>query len=528
MAVTDSGARRLFDSALRFLVEALRADRALVLYGETNLEVKAAHGFNPRTALVGGPLSMALLERVRSSAAPLMLADARRDKTVGDHLSVELSGLRSVVCVPLLAPRGEVAGLLYGDSVEHNSLFGNEQLSKLVDFASRLERALFSGQALELPAAQAPKRRKRVEVAPASPAQEVARPLAMGEPSGLGLRDSSNFFRSLGLMVQTGLPIHRGLALLAEHRDLPALAGVSGFLLNDLLKGKSLSSSMERLPASFAPFVVQLVRAGENSGSLPHVLAALAAHQERSERLTLKLRSALTYPAAVLGVTLVLLAVGPPYLLKSQIQLIEGSGVALGWLTQALILASKIVVSPLFWGVAVAGLVGLAVAARTGLRNPDQRRRLAVMGLKVPLLGSVLRLAAVSRFASALSLQLKAGVLLADALEQAAQAAAHPLLLERMPVVLSRLKNGAGLAECLAEAQLFPRSFLGIIEAAESTASVPGMLDWVHQHYELEIDSGLSALTAALEPLVLGLVGGVVGLTVLASMVPVIKMLEVL
>ncbi|MCA9797185.1 MAG: hypothetical protein KC910_35490, partial [Candidatus Eremiobacteraeota bacterium] len=89
IAVTDSGARRLFDSALRFLVDALRADRALVLYGEPELEVKAAHGFNPRTALVGGPLSLALLERVRNSATPLILADARRDKSVGDNLSVE-------------------------------------------------------------------------------------------------------------------------------------------------------------------------------------------------------------------------------------------------------------------------------------------------------------------------------------------------------------------------------------------------------------------------------------------------------
>ncbi|MCA9795853.1 MAG: type II secretion system F family protein, partial [Candidatus Eremiobacteraeota bacterium] len=320
----------------------------------------------------------------------------------------------------------------------------------------------------------------------------------------------------------------RGLSLLAEHRDLPALAGVSGFLLNDLLKGKSFSSSLARLPSSFPPFVVQLVKAGENSGSLPHVLAALAGHQERSERLTLKLRSSLTYPAAVLAVTLVLLAVGPPYLLKSQIQLIENSGVALGWLTQALILASKVVASPLFWALGLVAAVVSALAIRAALRNPGKRRRLAVALLGVPLLGPVLRLASVSRFASALSLQLKAGVLLAEALEQAAQASGHPLLLERMPLCLSRLKNGAGLAESLAEAQLFPRSFLGIIEAAESTASVPGMLDWVHRHYELEIDSGLSALTAALEPLVLGLVGGVVGLTVLASMVPVVKMLEVL
>ncbi|MGE0492113.1 MAG: type II secretion system F family protein [Vulcanimicrobiota bacterium] len=527
LTLQDSGSRILFNDAARFVTEKLGADRALVLYGPDKFEVRASHGFGGEQVLMDGSLSLSVLE-VAKAGRPILSQDAQQDEGLRDQLSVMLSEIRSVICVPLWGERDRVVGLLYGDTLAEVGTFTKDHLSALQEFARKLERALArSLQDTTLVAAPVIALQKPAAPRPRSRPAPIPRSAPRSDPpkANLSLAPATMvmLLRCLAAMIGSGIPIHRALGLLRG--DEPALDQVCLLVEKTVLSGRPLSAGMHACGA-FSPFQVRLVECGERSGALHEVLAALAAYQERTHALNTRLRGALVYPAFLMALSLLILAFGLPYVLSGQLELLRSSGATLPLPTRLVLLLSDLSHQPLLWVVLMvvvgAGYLGLTNAS-AGVRRAWQKGVLTVPGL-----GPTLRVLSLTRFARALALQLRAGVNLTQALPGAAAVADQPLLEEAAGQATQALLDGSSLAESLEASAFFPNLFVEMVRVGEETGSPGSGAEWLANLYDQQLEFALETFAAVLEPLILAVVGGIVGFLLLATMLPMVSLIGAL
>ncbi|MBI3929337.1 MAG: type II secretion system F family protein [Armatimonadetes bacterium] len=324
-------------------------------------------------------------------------------------------------------------------------------------------------------------------------------------------------------MLSAGIPIHRGLELLANRWGEPMLERVSMYLARGVLRGQSLSEAMLEQADQFSRFQINLVRVGERSGSLHRVLGHLADYEEWRYQQTLRLRSLLTYPAVLLVACTIMLTLAPPLLLEGQTRLLASSGVELPPLSRAVMWLSDLVRNPSLW---LTLAVILLVVARVARRPARGFLRSAVE--RIGIVRTLLRKAAAARFCHALAVQVEAGLPLADSLVLAAQSSADAMLEQRIGIVLRALKAGRTLTEGLREADYFPPTLLAAAQAGELAGKVGRSLLWVTRLLDSELESALESFIATLEPLLLLWIGGVVALLLAATLLPVVKVLEAL
>lgn len=501
------------------------------------MEVAAAHGIDPKTVWVSAPLSTSLLEKVRHSGAPLLTNDARRDPDFSDSFSLHVSEIRSVLCVPLFGPNDTVVGLLYADSTVSTGAFRRQDLANVTAFARQLERLLFSpekgpvcwpqGQASPMAVRPRATRSPRPVLVDTSPTPSP-RPPAADADLRLSLASKVWLFRSVATMVGSGISLARGLHLLASQEEQPPLAALAHGLVTRLEGGQALSVSMRAYPRTFTPFECSLVEVAERSGKLHMVVDRLAIRLESSHRTRLRVRSALTYPALLLGACLLLLLVVPPFLLDGQLRMLAESGLEPPLLTRAMIGLSGLVRSPWFALLGVVMLVGGAALVAHLSRQPAWRLRGMRAGLSIPYLGPVLRQLGVAEFAHSLALQLEAGVLLSEALPMAGQASDNPVLAGQIQASVNALLEGSNLTQALSRSGFFPATFLSLLEVSEASGHTVKTLDWLARFYEEDIETGLARFGSVFEPLMLISMGLMVALTLLATLLPTLRLVETL
>lgn len=518
----------------------LKPERALILYDESGgpeMEVAAAHGIDPKTVWVSAPLSTSLLDKVRLSGVPLLTNDARRDPDFTDSFSLQVSEIRSVLCVPLFGPNDAVVGLLYADSTVASGAFRRQHLAGVTAFARQLERLLFSSESgrprwphPQTPTSAAPTRANRSSRP--VPVDTSPTPTSPPPPTDADLRlplaSKVWLFRSLATMVASGISLARGLHLLAAQDEQQQLATLAHGIVTRLERGQALSASMRQFPRSFAAFECNLVEVAERSGKLHLVVERLASRIEGSHRTRLKVRSALTYPALLLGACLLLLLVVPPFLLDGQLRVLAQSGLEPPLLTRAMIGLSGLVRSPWFALASAVMVVALATLVAQLGRRPAWRLAGMRAGLSIPYVGPVLRLMGVAEFSHALALQLEAGVLLSQALPMAGQASDNPVLAEQVPHGVAALLEGANLTQALSQCSFFPTTYLSLLEVSETSGHTVKTLDWLARFYEEDIETGLARFAAVFEPLMLLSMGLMVAVTLLATLLPTLRLVETL
>jgi type II secretory pathway component PulF len=277
---------------------------------------------------------------------------------------------------------------------------------------------------------------------------------------------------------------------------------------------------------AFTEFQLQLVKVGEHTGSLMDVLAQIADHDERDRALRMRLRASLTYPAALFVACTLMLLVLPPLFLKSQSRMLEVSGVSPPLLTRIVLGTAGFVGSPI--GMAI--LLGLFAGLVLGWRSMWASRagRLALQGqlLKAPTLGRVLLLVATSRFARSLALQVQVGLNLLMAVPSAAAASDDAVLISRIKRAVDQLREGTDLSQALDAADYFPRGFLVLVKAGEESGHLEETLQWVARLYELELECSLEILCSMLEPIMMGIMGVAAALICLATMLPLVKLVQ--
>jgi len=378
------------------------------------------------------------------------------------------------------------------------------------------------------PAADLPDATQPVAAAPPRPRTSPAPPRKEPEPAyatraqgrlkPLTVSQQSQFFRSLATMLAAGLPLAQGVSALGRGAADPTVAAACEELARRLQRGQALSAALAGVEL-FPPFTVRLVSVGERAGSLDRVLAEAADYQERALTMRMRLKSALIYPLFVLAVSLVLIVVGPGYLLKGQFQLLSSLGGHLPALTVVLARVSRVVGSPWFFVPAALGCGWL-------LRS--QRSRLPAWFLAVPAFRRLARAWGAAQFARCLAVQLRAGLPLVESLEAAAGVLDHPELRRRLPRAVEALRQGEDVRSCLAGLEFFPRGFLEMVAVGEQVGRLDAMLEWLARLNEEQAEYELEALVSLLEPLVMMLLGTLAALVMLATMLPTVRLLETL
>lgn len=334
------------------------------------------------------------------------------------------------------------------------------------------------------------------------------------------------FFRSMATMVRAGLNIDKALSLMAEQIEDEDMADVCHLLAEKVRSGHYLSGAMAACTGAFTKIQMRLVTIGEQSGKLSDTLPQLAFYEEKRRALIMKIKGAVTYPMFTLGFALLILIFLPPYLMEGIFQMVTTSGQELPWLTKVVMTCCAILRNPAFYVVFVAGVAATIVFAPRLWEKHEVRLRVYRALLGLPVIGKLLVILASARFARALAIQLDVGITPLVALSLSAQASENPILEDEGPEFVSSLKDGNTMEETLRQSEIFPDMFLQMVRAGEESASLPDLLGRVADIFEVELDNAIDMFTALLEPMVMVLMGVIVGILVVSSMLPMLNILQ--
>lgn len=338
------------------------------------------------------------------------------------------------------------------------------------------------------------------------------------------LKEVAVFSRQFATMVNSGLPILRALAILAEQSSNPELAKTLGIVRSDVEQGASLSGAMGKHPKIFNDLYVSMVKAGETGGSLDDVLLRLAEMLEGEVKLRGKIKSAMTYPVAV--VALVVLILGAMMLfVVPQFKNIYGQlGGDLPLPTKALLALSDGVKQ--FWWVMIVGFIGGRMFFKRWKKTPKGREAVDAAKLRVPVFGSLFHKTALTRFASTLAMLLRSGVPILQALEIVSDTVNNKVISKAVLDVQNSVREGESMAKPLAKHSVFPPMVVQMIAVGEETGQVDVMLEKVSGFYEQEVEAAVDALTSLIEPLLIAFIGGAVGASVVALYMPMFNIIN--
>jgi type IV pilus assembly protein PilC len=340
------------------------------------------------------------------------------------------------------------------------------------------------------------------------------------------LRDLSLFSREFATMVSSGLPILKSLAILEQQVDSTILAKAIAEVRRDIERGTSLSAAMARHPKVFNNLYVAMVRSGETGGVLEAVLERLASNLERELSLRHKIRSAMTYPVVVFGfvsliMTAMLLFIVPQF--KAIYASLNGT---LPLMTRLLLKVSDIMKHDFLF---VAIGLGITVwLLRRYVKTEQGRWQWDRLKLKIPVFGKLFQKTALARFARVLSVLSKSGVPILQSLDVVAETVNNSLMSKAVKDVQESVKQGESLAKPLGRHAIFPPMVVQMLAVGEETGAIDTMLEKVAAFYDDEVTAAVDALTSLIEPLMIFVVGGAVGLAVIALYLPMFNVINLI
>ncbi|HEX9780598.1 MAG TPA: type II secretion system F family protein [bacterium] len=327
------------------------------------------------------------------------------------------------------------------------------------------------------------------------------------------------FSRQLATLVESGISIVPALGVLREQAESPSLHQVLKKVQEDVEAGSSLSEAMSRHPAAFSELYVNMVEAGESSGQLDEILDRLATYLEKIGTLQRKVKSSLVYPIFVsllaFGITSFLLIVIVPKFKE----IFTSLGGQLPLPTLILLQISELMKR--FWVVVLIMMSGALFALNLWRQTPAGRMRLDRLSLKLPVFGKLFQKVAIARFSRTLATLVRSGVPILRALEIVAKTSGNMIVEQAVTSARSSIKEGENISAPLAESKVFPAMVTRMIAVGEKTGELEKMLTKVADFYENEVDAAVSSLTSLIEPLVIAILGIVIGGMALTLLLPV-------
>lgn len=334
-------------------------------------------------------------------------------------------------------------------------------------------------------------------------------------------RDITLFTRQLADLLESGLPLMRTLDVLREQMENPRLQEVLADLASQIRDGRSLSDALAIYPRVFSPLYVSMVRSGEVGGMLGGVLARLADFAEKEEELHVKMRSALAYPILILLVGMGTIAVLLIFVVPKLVLLFQEVGQILPLPTRVLIGLSQWFVSYWWLVVSIAGL-GVFLVRRGGL---SQGARLAIdrIKLRLPVCGSLIKKVEIARFARSLATLLSHGVPILQGMQVVVQAAGNELLRGELQQIGEQLKGGDSLSQGMRRGRIFPALVTHMVAVGEEAGSLDRSLFKIADTYEREADRAMKLMTSLVEPVMILIMGSLVGFIVIAMLLPIFE-----
>lgn len=333
------------------------------------------------------------------------------------------------------------------------------------------------------------------------------------------------FTRQLSAMVSAGVPILRALTSLQEHSESPTLKTIIAGVIKDVESGTTLADALVKYPNAFSDVYVNMVRAGEAAGILDDILKRLALQQEKNASIRKKIKSAMSYPMVLVGITILsffgLMIFVIPQIGKI-IKDLGGPDAEMPALTQIMLSISEFITTK--WFVVFPLLAVFIVMVIRFLKTPRGKELLHVTVLKIPVVKVIIMKIAVARFARTFSALMGAGVAVLEALNVTARAVGNVMYERAIIDAAEQVKNGKNLSFAIANNELFPPIVSQMLAVGEETGQTDTVLVKVADFYEEEVDAAIDGLSSIIEPVMIIVMGSMVGLIAASVMGPIAGM----
>ena len=339
-------------------------------------------------------------------------------------------------------------------------------------------------------------------------------------------RDMAIFTRQFSTMIDAGLPLVQCLNILAAQSESKNLRGVTSSVARTVEDGATLADSLRKHPRTFDDLFTNMVEVGETGGILDVVLQRLAAYIEKAAALKRKVKSAMVYPASIIGVAFMVIVFMLTFVIPTFAAMFKDMGAELPLPTRVVIWLSDFVRSYIL--LIIAGLVGCVFALRSYYRTENGKSTIDALLLKVPIFGMLIRKVAVARFTRTLGTLVQSGVPILEGLRITATTAGNKVVEKAVLQCRTSVTEGKTLAEPLKGSGVFPPMVTQMISVGEQTGSLDAMLNKIADFYDDEVDTAVNTLTSLLEPMMIVFLGGAVGGLVVAMYLPIFKLVTLM
>ena len=335
--------------------------------------------------------------------------------------------------------------------------------------------------------------------------------------------DISIFSRQLATMLGAGIPLVQAFEIVGNGHENPAMQKLILSIKGDVEGGTSLAEALAKQPLYFDDLFVNLVEAGEQAGALETLLDKIATYKEKTEAIKKKIKKALTYPAAVLVVAFIVTTILLIFVIPSFEDLFKGFGADLPTFTR-MVIDLSVFVRTQGWILAI--LFGSAISAFLYFQKRSRafRHFLDRLMLKTPIIGPIMHKAAIARYARTLSTMFAAGVPLVEAMESVAGATGNIVFEQAVLRMRDEVATGQRLQQAMENTDLFPNMVIQMIAVGEESGSLDDMSAKVADFFEEDVDNAVDNLSSLLEPMIMAILGVLVGGLVVAMYLPIFKM----
>jgi type IV pilus assembly protein PilC len=334
--------------------------------------------------------------------------------------------------------------------------------------------------------------------------------------------DIAVFSRQLATMMSFGVPLMQSMQIIGEGHDNASMQEMVLAIKADVESGTSLAESLAKFPLHFDDLYVNLVNAGEQSGTLESLLDEIATYQEKTEALKSKIRKALVYPSAIIVVAFIVTAVLMIFVIPQFESLFRGFGADLPGLTKFVINVSEFFQN--FWWLIFGSILGTIFGFIYLLKRSRKLQQFFDRFLlKIPVIGEVLRKGAIARFSRTFSTMFKAGVPMVEAMTSVAGATGNIVFSDATLAMRDDVATGTQLNKAMLDTELFPNMVVQMTAIGEESGSLDAMLAKVAEFYEREVEEAVDNMTALLEPIIMVFLGVVIGTLVIAMYLPIFK-----
>jgi len=338
-------------------------------------------------------------------------------------------------------------------------------------------------------------------------------------------KDIVIFTRQLSTMIDAGLPLVQCLQILGKQQANTTFKKVLTTIQSDVETGTTLADSMRKHPKAFDNLYANMIEAGELGGILDTILSRLAAFKEKSMALQKKIKGAMTYPSICLGISLVILTVILVFVVPVFEKMFKDFGSTLPAPTQIVVNLSNFFKSNIIF--IILAVVVLIWVVKKIYTTEKGRLKIDKMILFAPIVGTLARKIAVSKFTRTLSTMLQSGVPILDALQVVARTSGNMIVERAVLRVAASIAEGRPIAEPLEESGVFPNMVVQMIHVGESVGALDTMLEKIADFYDEEVDQAVENLTAMIEPFMMVFLGGMIGGLVVAMYLPIFKIASV-